>query len=138
MSLGQAITGALPLLRGQGESMMIDTCTIRRPASPTFNATTGAYTTTKTTVYSGKCRVRTRSLGFLRERAAEAGEEQTVLWPYMLAVPLTVTNLAVLDEVTIDASNDPALVGVVMRVRVVSLGTDTTARKMDCEEIARG
>lgn len=136
MSLAGAISGVLPLLQGQAESRMTDTCTIRRPGAPVFDASTGTYTTAKPTVYSGKCRVRTRSLGFLRDRRAEAGDEQVVLWPYMLAVPVAVTDLAVFDEVTIDASTDPALVGVVMRVRVVSLATDATARKMDCEEIA--
>jgi len=136
VSLGQAITGALPLLQSEAESRMTDTCTIRRPGAPTFNSTTGAYTASSTTVYTGKCRVRTRSLGFLRERAAESGEEQTVLWRYMVSVPVSVTDLTVLDEITIDTSTDPALVGVLMRVRVVSLVTDATARKMDCEEIA--
>lgn len=117
---------------------MTDTCTIRRPGVPVFDSATGTYTTPSVTVYSGKCRVRTRSLGFLRASEVEAGEEQAVLWPYMVAVPVSVTDLAVLDEITVDTSTDPALVGVVMRVRVVSLVTDATARKMDCEEIASG
>ena len=118
--------------------MMTDTCTIRRPDSPAFDSTTGTYTASSTTVYSGKCRVRTRSLGFLRSSETEAGEEQVVQWPYMVSVPISVTGLAVLDEITINTSTDPALEGVVMRVRVVSLITNATARKMDCEEIARG
>jgi hypothetical protein len=140
VSLGQAIAGALPLLQGEAESMMTDTCTITRGGGTrTFNATTGTYSTSGgSTVYSGKCRIRTRSLGFLRERQAEAGEEQVVLWPYTVAVPVSVTDLAVLDELTVNTSTDPALADVVMRVRVVSLVTNATARKMDCEEVARG
>ena len=136
MTLGSAIAGALPLLQAQSESAMVDTCTIRRPAAPVFDPATGTYTTSKPTVYEGKCRVRTRSLGFLRASEVEAGEKQDVLWPYMLFVPASVTDLAVLDEVTIDTSVDPGLVGVVMRIRVVSLITNATARKMDCEEFA--
>lgn len=138
MSLADAIDGALPLLQGQAESRMTDTCTIRRLGAAVFDPTTGTYAQPKPTVYSGQCRVRTRSLGFLRDRRAEAGEEQVVLWPYVVDVPVTVTDLAVFDEVTVDASRDQALVGVVMRVRVVSLATNQTARKMDCEETANG
>lgn len=138
MSLGDAIAGALPRLQTEAETMMTDTCTITRPGEPVFNPTTGTYTTPSTTVYTGKCRVRTRSVGFLRDRLAEAGEMQDVIWPYIVAVPMSVTDVQVLDEITITASKDPALVNVSMRVRIAALGTFANARKMDCEEIASG
>lgn len=136
--MGDAIAGALPRLRSAAESMMTDTCTIRRPGAPVFDAATGAYTTPDTTVYTGKCRVRTRSVGFLRDRLVEAGEEQVSLWPYIVAVPMSVTGVQVSDVVTVDTSGDPALVGVAMRVRVATLGTNANARKLDCEQIANG
>ena len=138
MSIGGAIAGALPLLRRQAESMMVDTCTITRASGPpTFDAVTGVYTDpTPTTVYTGKCRVRTRSLGFLRNREVEAGERETVIWPYMVMVPVTDADVQVLDKVTVTASQDPALVGVTLRVRTAQLATNATARKLDCEEIA--
>lgn len=115
---------------------MIDTCTITRPGTPVFDPATGTYTTPSTTVYTGKCRVRTRSLGFLRSRDVEAGERETVIWPYTVAVPVSAADIQVLDEVTINTSNDPALVDHALRVRTAQLATDATARKMDCEEIA--
>lgn len=116
--------------------MMPDVCTVTRPGTPVFNSADGSYTAPATTVYTGVCRVRTRSLGFLRDRVAEEGDAQMVVWPYMVAVPASVTDVRVYDVVTITASNDPALVGVTMRVRIAGLGTNVTARKLDCEEIA--
>src|SRR5213075_776715 len=54
VSLGEAMSAALPLLQGQAESMMTDTCTITRPGTPVFNASTGTYATPSTTIYTGK------------------------------------------------------------------------------------
>ncbi|HWU21550.1 MAG TPA: DUF6093 family protein [Nocardioides sp.] len=136
MTLGGAISAALPLLRAQAESMMTDTCTITRPGEPVFDSTTGTYTDAGTTVYTGKCRIRTRSIGFLRDRQAEAGEELTTIWPYIVAVPISASDVKVLDVVTVDTCADPLLVGVTLRVRIANAGTNANARKLDCEEVA--
>ena len=117
---------------------MADTCTITRPGTPVFDSATGTYTTPSTTVYTGKCRVRTRSIGFLRDRQAEAGEELVTIWPYIVAVPISASDVQVLDLVTITASADPLLVDATMRVRIANAGTNANARKLDCEDIANG
>jgi hypothetical protein len=125
-------------MRAQAESLMVDTCTITRPAGPpTFNADTGQYSdpVAPLTVYTGKCRIRTRT-SVLRDRITQAGEAEVVIWPYIVAVPVTDVDVAVLDIVTITASTDPALVGHAMRVRIANLATNATARRLDCEEIA--
>jgi len=127
------------VLQAEAESMMTDTCTITRPGDGTFNDTTGEYTTAaSTTVYSGKCRIRTRSLGFLRDRQTETGEELTTIWPYIVAIPAGTADIQVLDVVTVSSAVDPLLAGVTLRVRIANAGTATTARKLDCEQIAHG
>jgi hypothetical protein len=138
VTIGAAITGALPFMRAQAESMMTDSCVITRASGdPVFNATTGKYDTpTPDTIYTGKCRIRTRSQ-FLRDRAADGGEHQVLIWSYIVSVPLTVTDIRVDDVVTVTASTDPALVERELKARITNLATNSTARRIDCEEIAR-
>lgn len=138
MTLGAEIAARLPQLRTVAESMMADTCTITRPSGPpVFDATTGQYNDPPApiTVYSGKCRIRTRGK-FLRNSEAVAGDALVVLWPYIVAIPADAPRVDVLDVVTITGSRDEALVDAEMRVRITSLATDQTARRLDCEEIA--
>lgn len=138
MTLGAAIAGALPRLQAEAESMMTDSCVITRPGEPVFNDTTGQYTTPAgPTVYSGKCRIRVRSLGFLRDRQAEVGEMEATMWPYIVSVPLSAGDIRVQDLVTVTAA-DALLEGVTLRVKIASAGTSTTARKLDCEQVADG
>lgn len=138
VTLGEAIASALPRLQAEAESMMTDSCVITRPGTKTFDDTTGNYTPgTDATVYTGKCRIRTRSLGFLRDRQTETGEELATIWPYIVAIPAGAGDIQVLDEVTV-TSADPILDGITLRVRIASAGTSTTARRLDCEQLAHG
>lgn len=138
MTLGSAITGALPTLQAEAESMMTDSCVITRPGTPVFDDATGQYTTPAgDTVYSGKCRIRVRSLGFLRDRQTETGEELATIWPYIVAIPVTAGDIKVNDLVTVTAA-DALLDGALLRVRIANAGTSTTARKLDCEQVADG
>lgn len=137
MSLGGAIGAAVPYLRAQAESTMTDSCTITRPATSTFNTTTGAYATTTTPIYTGRCRIRTRSTNFLRDKESQAGEQLAVIWPYIVSIPATASDVQVSDIVTLTAA-DPLLNGKTLRVRIANAGTSTTARRLDCEEVADG
>jgi hypothetical protein len=119
------------------EQLMTETCTITREngETATFIAATGQYTDTTATVYAGKCRIRPRS-AFLRERIAEAGEQAQFLWPYIVAVPVSVTDVQVGDIITVTASGDASLVDRQLRVRIAARGENVTARRLDCEELA--
>ena len=117
------------------EALMTDTCTITRDGTPVFDPATGLYTTPSTTIYSGKCRVRTRGR-FLRDKATQAGDTDVILWPYIVSVPVSSAAVEVLDTVTVDTASDAALVGVKMRVRIASHATEATAHRLDCEEVA--
>ena len=135
MSINAAIAGRLPYLQRQAESMMTDTCTIVREGTPTFDPTTGKYTTPTSPIYSGKCRIRTRGK-FLRDRPVEAGDTEVILWPYTVSIPVTAPAIEVLDVVTVTAAADAALVDVQMHVRISGHATAATARRLDCEEVA--
>lgn len=58
--IGGILTGVLPFLREQADSMMVDTCTIERPGAPVTNPDTGVVTPSVTTVYTGKCKVQSK------------------------------------------------------------------------------
>lgn len=115
---------------------MVDACTITRPSgTSTFNPTTGQSTPgSPTAVYTGACRVKPRDNA---DRVVQFGQEAVSFWPYLVSVPMSVTGIALDDVVTVTASAlDPALVGLVLRVREVLSGSHLTARRLSCEENA--
>jgi hypothetical protein len=119
--------------RAAAEALMVDSCTVtRNAAGPTFNETTGAYTGGATsTIYTGACRVKPRDNA---DRVVQFGEEAVSFWPFLVSVPMSVDDVELDDFVTITASAlDPALVGLVLRVRQVQAGSHITARRLSCE-----
>jgi hypothetical protein len=132
------VTANTVTLRGRtaAEVMMVDTCTITRASEPgVFNETTGQYDlASPATVYSGKCRVKPRDNA---DRVVQYGQEAVSFWPYVVSVPMSVTDIELDDVVTIAASAlDPALVDLQLRVREVLSGSHLTARRLSCEENA--
>jgi hypothetical protein len=125
-------TPALLRARQAAESLMVDTCTIRRksaPASSTVDATT-SWTTI--TIYAGKCRFQQQAADARTEDEAEA---YTRLLRLEVQLPMTVTGVRALDEVTCDTSkHDPDLPGRVFHVRDLAHKTHATARRIRVEE----
>jgi hypothetical protein len=122
--------------RAAAEALMVDTCVIsRRGTTGAFNETTGAYDVgASTEIYAGPCRVKPRDNA---DRVVQYGEQAVSFWPYIVSVPMSVTNVGLNDIVTITASElDPALFGLSLRVREVLVGTHLTARRLSCEENA--
>lgn len=112
---------------------MVDTCTIARTtAQGAFDRATGDYgAPTTAVVYSGACRVKPRDN---QDHVVQVGEQPLSLWPFVVSVPISVTDVDVDHVVTITASAlDPALVGTQMRVRQVIRGSFVTARRLGCE-----
>ena len=66
---------------------MVDTCTIVRLTPGAMNTTTGAITTTSTTLYSGKCRLRGSSAAGVAVRESDAGEAEQAANRYALLLP---------------------------------------------------
>jgi hypothetical protein len=129
-----SLTGVTLGGRRAAERLMTDACTITRAAgAPVFDEATGTYTTpTPTTLYSGKCRVKTYRQN--NDRVVDFGGEPVSLWPFSVSVPVEVTGLEVDDIVTVTASVlDPDVVGTRLRVRDVVKGSQITARRLGCE-----
>jgi Family of unknown function (DUF6093) len=130
--IGYDIAAALPGLRAQAESLMLDTCTITRAGTGqgVWNETTGSYDPpASTTVYTGPCKVQTRDVQVANPDVA--GREAFVVdWTVHLPV-VGSEGVRQGDTVTITAAAlDAALVGRVFTVDGPHLGTAKTARRL--------
>lgn len=123
---------ALARGRAAAEALMVDMCTIRRKTNPVTSTVDGSVTWTTTTVYSGKCRFQQQSVD---ARTEDSGEAFVHLLRLDLQLPISVTGVQVLDEVTCDTSAlDPDLPGRVFLVRDLAHKTHATARRVRVEE----
>jgi hypothetical protein len=119
--------------RAAAERLMVDACKIERITGETTNTTTGEVTQTKTTVYSGKCRVQQRGRMSRPEDVGEAYVFQTLR---ELQVPMAVTGVEIEDLVTVTASTlDPDAVGQTYWVRELWTKTHSTSRRLGIEEV---
>ena len=119
--------------RAAAEALMSDACTVTRgTATQTFDPATGEYVTTPgAQVYSGPCRVKPRDN---TDRVVEAGGQAVSLFPFVVSVPISATTFEVDDVVTVTASQlDPAMVGLVLRVKQIATGSHLTARRLGAE-----
>lgn len=117
------------------QQLMVDSCTISRPGTPTLNRATSQLTPgAATTLYSGPCRLKAQRI----PRPEEAGERLTVVARYELALPfasLASDSLRVGDTVTITASGDTRLVGQLFAVMAVDFGSTATAWRITVEGV---
>ena len=132
------MTAATTAARGRvaAEREMTSACTIApRGTEPTTDPDTGAVTfPAGVAVYTGKCRVRpvtSRGGGTL-----EIGGAEMFAFDYLISVPFSVTGVQEGHRVTVTASPDQALVGVVVEVQKVDRGEHITARRLSCTEVA--
>lgn len=123
---------ALARGRAAAESLMVDTCTIRRRSAPVTSTVDGSVSWTLTTIYSGKCRFQQEAAD---ARTEDAGEAYLRLLRVEVQLPMSVTGVAALDEVTCNTSAlDPDLPGRVFTVRDLAHKTHATARRIRVEE----
>ena len=111
---------------------LTETCTIERPASLSTNTTTGAVTTTWTTLYAAQaCKVGTST-----PSGQDVGEAHVVTLSPLITVPVEVVNVVEEDRITITASElDPELVGRVYRVLGPAHRTFVNRRQLSCVEV---
>lgn len=115
--------------RAAAARLMVDTCTVTRPGAATLNETTGVVTRATTTVYTGACRVKPDPA----PSESQAGEREVVTRRFVVSIPMSETDVAVDDVVTVTASElDPALVGATLTVAGVIVGSHVTARRLVC------
>lgn len=127
--LADAAAFALAEGRAAAEALMVDTCVIFRPGTPTTDPDTGVVTPTLTQVYpdlswpedhpwvAGPCKIQSTEP---QERTQDVGESEQTSLRLRVDLPVGSYRPAVGDVVTVLSSmNDPNLVG--RRLRVVSL-----------------
>jgi hypothetical protein len=132
--LGDAIAAALPEMRAEAESLMVDSCTITRGGSATtIDEDTGVVGSgSATTVYFGKCRLQTRNV---QPNTTAAGETEYSLLAYVLQVPMSVVGVAIGDVVTVTGTLDDDLDARRFTVTGVVHKTHLTARRLALEEV---
>lgn len=117
--------------RAAAQAGMADTCTIRRRAGETTDENSGVVTPTWDDLYAGKCRVQQ---AIAQAAQHDVGEDYLLQMRLDVQLPMAVTGLAVGDEITITASQDPDLVGRVFRVRDLFHKTDASSRRVGATE----
>lgn len=132
------MTTALDLVtaRARAESLMTSTCSIAPPGTaPVTDLTTGEVTFPPgTAVYTGPCRVRPNN----STQAADstAGGAEVFAFDFVVTVPFAVTGVREGHRLTVSASPDPALVGMIFEVQMVARGDNITARRLACNKVA--
>ena len=131
MSLGTDVAGALPFLRAQAESLMLDTCTVAPVTG--VDESTGA-PTLGSAVYSGRCKVQTSQA---QEANPEAGGATYTVQRYAVHVPVGAFVPVVGHVVTITAAAlDAGLVGRQYRVVALLHKTLATAQRLAVEAVS--
>lgn len=122
--------------RAAAESLMVDTCTIRRRTGVTTNDLSGVTTPTYAPVYTGPCRVQVSGTGAMGQRT-DVGETSQVILRVELQLPVaTSTGVQRADEVTLTTSaNDPDLLGRTWLVHDLAHKTHATSRRLQLEEV---
>lgn len=111
---------------------MVDACTIRRRTGETTDPDTGVITPTYQQLYAGRCRVQQPTA---QATAQDPGQAHVLMLRLEVQLPMSVTGLAVDDEVLITASaHDPDLPGRVFLVRDLAHKTHATARRVQVQE----
>lgn len=120
-----SVESALARGRAAHERLMLDTIVIDRKTQGAFNPATGQYAVTWTTVYTGRVDVKPTAQ---RARGVDAGEAITAVGRYDVKLPYATAGLMkVEDRLTATASPDAHLVGRVLFVVAVGLGSRRTA-----------
>lgn len=111
---------------------MLDTCIIRRKTGTVFNETTGQYTDTSSTVYTGKCKLQDR---VIQSGESQAGGREVITLSSVLHVPVSVTTVHVDDVAEMSASQDPWAVGRKLRVAQLASKSYLKSRRLQVEDV---
>ncbi|MET8985834.1 DUF6093 family protein [Nonomuraea wenchangensis] len=132
-----SVSGVLARGRAAALQLMRDTCVIeRKDGEPVLNETTGVQVQQWTTVYTGRCRVKSSGrAGQGAGREAEWGEREVTLHQYTAVLPWdTPQIIAREDRLIVTSSQDTWLIGRPLEVVDLSLGGLTTARRLLLED----
>jgi hypothetical protein len=133
--LGYDVLAAIPGLRQQAESLMVDNATIRRPGDAhVFDPITGALTPSAGTfVFTGPCRLRQPTA---QEMQVMFGEQQVTMSRFVACFPLaSVIDARIGDLITFDESGDPDVLTRTFRITSVPLSTFSIYKGYACETV---
>lgn len=134
--IGEDIDAALPELREQALSLMIDACVVERLTGRTRDPVTLEDADVWTPLYSGRCRVQIVSTGTPDEMTNAPGRDWIVL-EAVVQLPVDATQYRSRDRVTVTASvHDPALAGAVLTVTGQRRKTHAVMRRLNVQEVA--
>lgn len=136
MTLNAAIEAALPLLRAEAEARMLDTFDIALPLGPQYNPATGNTEEAFDALFTTRGRV--KAGGGLTARESEAGGRTVVTVVRELHIPVdspAVPVGAVAVCTAVHATSDPTLLGAALRLAGPSPGSQTTARRLEVEQV---
>lgn len=127
---------AVQAARLAAEALMIDSCIVTRSGGGrVWDEETGQYTQpAPLTVYTGKCKVKTRATG---TSEAEVGEQQVGVLQWEVHLPVLGSEAVVRgDTITVTACQlDPALVGMTFTVTSLHAGSYKTSRRLPVEAV---
>lgn len=136
MTFSPLVGDVLRRSRGRIESLMVSTCLITTPGTPVRNNETGVYEPGEPVeVYSGKCRLRWPNPA---PQDGSAGQgSYSVDRVGTLSLPMSVTVPAGARAVLTVNPEDPAFVGVEMKVLIPHGQTHATARRLPVQIVTR-
>lgn len=119
--------------RAAANNRMFDACIVEHPTGVTTNDTTGVVTPTMAAVYTGPCRIKLPG----PTSATDGGEVTVSVGSPEVHLPVVGTEGIVHgDRVTVTAArNDSALVGRTFQVIGKDFKSESTARRLQCEEL---
>lgn len=128
-----SVAEALRRGRAAVAQLMTDIVTITRAGSTTFDPNTGRNTPgAATTLYAGPADVKPMAMAAAQQ---EAADREVTLRSYDVKLPFTVSaDIRLDDTVTVSASPDPTLAGLVLVVTDVQHGARRTARHLIAED----
>jgi hypothetical protein len=134
VSLGEAITTALPELRAHAESMMTDTVRLEHVTGQSVpDPVTLEVHDLYATDYEGPGRVQRRAI---QPSEHVVGEVEFGTEAAIIQLPISVTVAAARQRVTVVSSLlDPAMVGAHFTVIGVEMKSHATMRRLFCEEV---
>lgn len=133
MSLASDVLAVLPVLRANAEALMVDTCRITSGGEPVTDPDTGDVTTSRTTVYEGKCKVQSKDSAVA---SPEAGGATFTVVSRQVHIPANAAEILDGHEVEILTSLLNAFtVGKVYRVEGFTPDSYDTAYRIPVKEI---
>lgn len=136
MTLQSAIDDALPFLRAQAEARMLDTFAITYPTGATTTDASGTETPVYATDFTTLGRMKT-STG-LAVRDEEVGARTAAVVTRELHIPVSkpaVRAGAVAVCTAVHHTSDPTLLGARVTIAGAAPGSQTTARRLQVEEV---